>query len=162
MLGRVDPKTGEVTGVVADLVREWGRRRNLPVAIIPAPSAAGVIERLNAGQVDIEVIAREAALEPLVDFSEPYLLMGNAYLVRSDSPLRRSASTPIVSAMPNITAVVARPYRLTDLPGSVVTVSPHHAGWGESQRCSALDSNRRAKTPHMRRDGSPRGDLRKV
>lgn len=89
--GRVDPKTGVVTGPVADLVREYARRLGVPHTVTPMPSAGAVIERINSGQADIGFLASEAARAEFVDFSEPYLLMGNAYMVRADSPVRHIA-----------------------------------------------------------------------
>lgn len=88
--GRVDARTGEVSGPVADLVREYARRLGVPHTITPMPSAGAVIERVNSGQADIGFIASEAARAEFVDFSEPYLLMGNAYMVRADSPVTRT------------------------------------------------------------------------
>ena len=88
--GRVDPQTRVVTGPVADLVRELARRRAVPFTLIPAPDAGAVIELVKTGQADIGFLAYEAARAAQVDFSEPYALMANAYLVRADSSLRRS------------------------------------------------------------------------
>lgn len=38
--GRVDPKTGAITGPVADLVQELARRLKVPYKLIPAPGRA--------------------------------------------------------------------------------------------------------------------------
>ena len=46
---RTDPKTGEVTGPIADLVRELARRLNVPFKLIPAPNAQGVIAHVQGG-----------------------------------------------------------------------------------------------------------------
>ena len=37
---RLDPATGTVSGVIADIARELGRRADVPVSIIPLPTAA--------------------------------------------------------------------------------------------------------------------------
>jgi polar amino acid transport system substrate-binding protein len=89
--GRVDPVTKAVTGPVADLVAEYARRLGVPFTIAPMPSAGAVIDHVNSGRADIGFIAREAARAAFVEFSEPYLLMGNAYLVRADSPIVRTS-----------------------------------------------------------------------
>src|SRR6185437_13279736 len=36
---RLDPATGTVSGVIADIARELGRRADVPVCIIPLPTA---------------------------------------------------------------------------------------------------------------------------
>jgi polar amino acid transport system substrate-binding protein len=89
--GRVDEATGQVTGVVPDVVKELARRRNIAYTLTPVPDAAAVIERVRTGQADIGFLAIEAERATQVDFSEPYLLMGSRYLVRADSPIRTSA-----------------------------------------------------------------------
>ena len=89
--GRVDARTGEVTGPVADLVRELARRRGVPFTIIPVADAAAVIESITSRKADIGFLAFEAARAAQVDFSRPYANMANGYLVRADSPITRSA-----------------------------------------------------------------------
>ena len=89
--GRVDPQTGAVTGPVADLVREIAKRRGVPFTILPVPDAAAVIDSLKTGRADIGFLAYEAARATQVDFSRPYLLMSNGYLVRADSAIKKSA-----------------------------------------------------------------------
>lgn len=89
--GRIDPNTGEATGPAPDLVRELARRLGVPFAIAGVPDAAAVIDRVKSGRADIGFLAYEAARAAQVDFSVPYLLMQNAYLVRADSPIRTSA-----------------------------------------------------------------------
>jgi polar amino acid transport system substrate-binding protein len=89
--GRVDAQTGELTGPVADLVPVLAKRLGVPYRIIPAGDAAAVIATIKSGEADVGFLAYEAARATQVDFSEPYLLMGNAYLVRADSPIRGSA-----------------------------------------------------------------------
>src|SRR6478672_892481 len=54
---RLDPATGTVSGVIADITRELGRRADAPVAITPLPTAAAVIEAVRTGAVDIGFVA---------------------------------------------------------------------------------------------------------
>jgi len=89
--GRIDPRTGEVTGPIADLVHELARRLGVPSVILPEPNPAAVIERVKSHQADIGFLAYEAARAAQVEFSEPYALVASAYLVRSDSPIRATA-----------------------------------------------------------------------
>jgi len=85
---RTDPKTGEVTGPIADLVRELARRLNVPFKLIPAPNAQGVIAHVQGGTADIGFLAYEEARAREVEFAGPFAVMYNTYLVRADSPLR--------------------------------------------------------------------------
>lgn len=88
---RIDPQTGAISGPAADMARELARRLGVQVSLMPVPDAAAVIDRVLTKQADIGFLAYEAARATQVEFSEPYLLMGNAYLVRADSKIQRSA-----------------------------------------------------------------------
>ena len=85
---RVDPKTGEVTGPIADLVRELARRLNVPFKLIAAPNAQGVIAHVQGGTADIGFLAYEAARAREVEFAGPIAVMYNTYLVLDSSPMR--------------------------------------------------------------------------
>ncbi len=89
-LGRVDA-SGNVTGPVADLVKELARRLGVPYALQPAPNTPDIIGRLNAGSADLGFFAYNAARAKQVEFSAPWLLMPNSYVVRADSPIRTVA-----------------------------------------------------------------------
>src|SRR4030095_5677422 len=54
---RLDPATGTVSGVIADITRELGRRAQLPVSIVPLPTAAAVLESVRSGAADIGFVA---------------------------------------------------------------------------------------------------------
>ena len=87
----VDPKTKERKGPIPDLVAELGRRLDVPTALLPLANAAEVIEAVATGKADIGFLAYEAERASQVDFSEPYAVMQNAYLVRADSPIKQSS-----------------------------------------------------------------------
>jgi polar amino acid transport system substrate-binding protein len=89
--GRIDPQTKSVSGPVADLVQELARRLGIPYTIIAAADAREVIEVLNAHTADIGFLAYDAPRAAEVDFSRPYALMQNTFLVRADSPIQKSA-----------------------------------------------------------------------
>lgn len=89
--GRIDAETGAVSGPVADLVEALAKQLGVPYKIIPAANADDIIARLKANTVDIGFLAYDAPRAKEVDFSEPYALMLNSYLVRADSPIRNSA-----------------------------------------------------------------------
>ncbi|HTD43298.1 MAG TPA: transporter substrate-binding domain-containing protein [Bryobacteraceae bacterium] len=85
--GRVDPKTGAITGPVADLVQELARRLKVPFKLIPAPGARVVIDQVNAHTADIGFLAYEAARAREVDFSGGYAVMRNTYVVPASSSI---------------------------------------------------------------------------
>ena len=91
VLGRVDAQTGAVTGPVADLVKELARRLGVPYTLIPSSDARDIINRLQAHTADLGFMAYNAGRAADVDFSAPWLLMPNSYIVRADSPLRKVA-----------------------------------------------------------------------
>jgi molybdenum ABC transporter molybdate-binding protein len=89
--GRVDPRTGAISGIVSDLTRELAKRLGVPYRILPVANATALIDSVRTKQADVGFLAWEAERAQQVEFSDPYALMGNAYLVRADSPLKRSA-----------------------------------------------------------------------
>ena len=89
--GRVDPRTGAVTGPVPDLVREMARQLGVASTIIPAADAAGVIDALKSGIADIGFLAYDDTRARDVDFGAPFAVMLNSYLVKASSPIRGSA-----------------------------------------------------------------------
>lgn len=86
---RTEPKTGDVTGPVPDMVRELAKRLNVPFTLIPAPNAQGVIAHVQGGTADIGFLAYEAARAREVEFTGPFAVMYSTYLVLDSSPLRR-------------------------------------------------------------------------
>ncbi len=88
--GRIDPTTGVFSGPVAELVPELARRLGVPYRIVPLTDVAALMDAVRTGTVDVGLLAVEAERATQVDFSIPYALMGNAYLVRADSPIVRS------------------------------------------------------------------------
>jgi polar amino acid transport system substrate-binding protein len=90
-LGRVDPKSGMVTGPVAEIVKEIARRVGVPYELIPAPGGRDVMNRLKMHTADIGFLAYNAGRAMEVDFSTPWLLMPNTYIVAAGSPLQKVA-----------------------------------------------------------------------
>jgi polar amino acid transport system substrate-binding protein len=85
---RLDAGTGAITGVVADLARELGRRAGVPVMITPLPTAAAVLEAVRSGAADIGFVAPNPERAGLVLYSQTYMLVQQSALVRADSPLQ--------------------------------------------------------------------------
>src|ERR1700674_1762888 len=90
-LGRVDRQAGTVTGPVADIVKELARPSGVPYTLIPATDARDIISRMKAHTTDLGFMAYNAGRAADVDFSPPWLLMPNSYIVRADSPLQKVA-----------------------------------------------------------------------
>ena len=88
--GRVDAKTGEITGPGPDLTRELARRLGVSPVITPLPDAGAVLESVKSGKVDIGFLAIEAERASQVDFSDPYSNSGAAYAVRANSMFQKS------------------------------------------------------------------------
>lgn len=89
--GKVDPQTGAVTGPVADLTEELARRLGVPFKVIPAADGRAVIDMLTSHSADIGFLAYDETRAREVDFCNSYALMYSAYLVRADSPIRKSS-----------------------------------------------------------------------
>ena len=88
--GRVDAKTGEITGPGPDLARELARRLGVSPVITPLSDAGAVLESVKSGKVDIGFLAIEAERASQVDFSDPYSNSGAAYAVRANSTFQKS------------------------------------------------------------------------
>jgi polar amino acid transport system substrate-binding protein len=86
-----DPKTGEARGVVIDLVRELGRMHAVKATPIPLPNPAAVIDAVRKGEAEIGFVAYNPERSGPVEFSKPYLLVNQTFIVRGDSPIRSIA-----------------------------------------------------------------------
>ena len=85
---RLDPATGVVSGVVADLTRELGRRAGVPVVITPLATAADVLAAVRSGSADIGFVAPNPQRQGVVLYSQTYMLVQQSALVRADSDVR--------------------------------------------------------------------------
>src|ERR1051325_8037395 len=83
----VDPATKEVIGPAAAIARELGKRAGVPVTITGAKGVEGVIASVKNGEADIGFVAFDPVRAAQVDFSQPYSLAQNTYLVREASPI---------------------------------------------------------------------------
>jgi polar amino acid transport system substrate-binding protein len=88
---RTDPKTGEITGPVPDLVKELARRLQTPFVLIPAANATAVIGHMQNGTADVGFLAYDQARARDVDFAGAFMMMFNTYAVAAASPLRETA-----------------------------------------------------------------------
>ena len=87
----IDPKTGEITGPVADIVKEMARKLGVAYQLLPQAGAQAVIDRLRDHTADIGFLAFDEKRGAEVDFTGPFALMFNAYVVAADSAIHNSA-----------------------------------------------------------------------
>ncbi|MBV8843416.1 MAG: transporter substrate-binding domain-containing protein [Bryobacterales bacterium] len=89
--GRVDAATGAVTGPVADLTQELAKRLSVPFKVFPSAGVREVLDAVKMHSADIGFLAFDATRAAEVDFSQPYSLAYNSYIVSADSPIRTGA-----------------------------------------------------------------------
>jgi polar amino acid transport system substrate-binding protein len=86
-----DPATGEARGVVPDLARELERTRGVKVTLIGKPNPQGVIDAVRNGEAEIGFVAYNPERAGPVEFSKPYLLNNQTFIVKHDSPIKSIA-----------------------------------------------------------------------
>lgn len=83
-----DPATGAMRGTAIDLSNELGRRLGVPVRMSALGSPAVVIAAVQNGQADVGFVAYNPEREGPVQFSRPYMLVMQTFLVRDTSSIR--------------------------------------------------------------------------
>jgi polar amino acid transport system substrate-binding protein len=91
MQGRVDPGTGAVSGPVFDITQEIAKRLGVPFKITPGAGVRDVLDSIKNHTSDFALLAYDATRAQEVDFTQPYALSQNSFLVRVDSSLRSVA-----------------------------------------------------------------------
>ena len=86
-----DPVTGQPRGVVPDLVRELERTRGVTVTLIGRPNPQGVIDAVRNGEAEIGFVAYNPERAGPVEFTKPYLLVNQTFIVKPDSPIKSIA-----------------------------------------------------------------------
>ena len=86
-----DPVTGEARGVVVDLARELERTRGIKVTLIGLPNPQRVIDAVRNGEAEIGFVAYNPERAGPVEFSKPYLLVNQTFIVKDGSPIRSIA-----------------------------------------------------------------------
>jgi polar amino acid transport system substrate-binding protein len=90
ILATKDPATGESRGVAVDLMRELGRRLDVPVEIVAYDSVGAMVDAAKTGAWDIAFLGSEPAREREISFTAAYLEIEATYLVKGTSPLRNA------------------------------------------------------------------------
>ena len=86
-----DPATGEVRGLVVDLARELERTRGTKVTLVGLPNPQRVIDAVRNGEAEIGFVAYNPERAGPVEFSKPYLLVNQTFIIKDDSPIRSIA-----------------------------------------------------------------------
>jgi polar amino acid transport system substrate-binding protein len=82
-----DAATGEPRGTVVDATRELGRRLGVPVALTALQTPQNVIDAVQRGDADIGFVAFNPERAGPVEFSEPFMLVQQTFIVRVDSSI---------------------------------------------------------------------------
>ena len=89
--GKVDPATGAISGPVQDLTVALAARLKIPFKIIPAASIRAAMDNVKNDVADVGLLAYDETRAAEVDFSQPWALAMNSYLVRAESPFKIAA-----------------------------------------------------------------------
>ena len=83
-----DPATGEPAGVSIDLARAFAERLGVELELVVWDSAGKSVDAVTAEQADIGFFAIDPLRGAGITFTDAYVLIEGAYLVRDGSPLR--------------------------------------------------------------------------
>jgi len=95
---------GEPAGVSVDLARAFAERLGVALELMVWESAGKSVDCVTAGRADIGFFAIDPKRGAGIRFTDAYVLIEGAYLVRTDSPLRDAAA---VDALENRVMVAA-------------------------------------------------------
>ena len=102
ILARTDPASGRARGVSVDLAQALADRLALPLETIEVAAAAKSVDAVTSGAADIGFFAIDPLRGAEIAFTDAYILIEGAYLVRDGSPCRvnedvdRSGTTVVV------------------------------------------------------------------
>ena len=88
ILAGTDPDTGAPRGVSVDLARALAERLGVPLALVTFPAATKSVDAVTGGVADIGFFAIDPQRGAEIAFTDSYILIEGAYLVRDDSPCR--------------------------------------------------------------------------
>jgi polar amino acid transport system substrate-binding protein len=83
-----NPATGEAGGPAVDLARELARQQRVGVALVGVQTPQNVIDAVRTGQADVGFVAYNPERAGAVEFSRPFMLVQQTFLVKQDSPIR--------------------------------------------------------------------------
>ena len=88
ILVNADPATGRARGVSVDLAHALAARLDMPLETIEFTAAAKSVDAVAAEAADVGFFAIDPARGAAIAFTDAYVLIEGAYLVRADSPLQ--------------------------------------------------------------------------
>ncbi len=88
ILAGIDPATGRARGVSVDLAQALAARLGVPLDTLEFPAATKSVDAVTGGEADIGFFAIDPLRGAEVAFTDAYILIEGAYLVREDSPCR--------------------------------------------------------------------------
>ena len=151
-----EPATGELRGVAIDMARELARRLGVEAALVAAQSPQAVMDAVRDGKADIGFVAFNPERAGPVEFSQPYLLVNQTFLVRADSAIRsaREIDRPDLKlgarAGDSIALYLARTLkqaRLVELPAAETAAAPAMV---QTSTLDAFGANRQRLTDILR------------
>jgi polar amino acid transport system substrate-binding protein len=87
ILAQKEARTGELTGVAADLTRELAARLGVPLEFITYDTAGKVLEALKSEAWDVAFVASDPARAAEIEFTAPYVIIEGNYVVPASSEL---------------------------------------------------------------------------
>ena len=85
ILASLDPATGRARGVSVDLAQALADHLGVALDLLEFPAATKSVDAVTAGVADIGFFAIDPLRGAEIAFTQPYLLIEGAYLVRADS-----------------------------------------------------------------------------
>lgn len=104
ILAGTDPDSGAPRGVSVDLARTLAQRLGVPLELLTFPAATKSVDAVATGVADIGFFAIDPLRAAEIAFTDAYLLIEGAYLVRADSPCRANEDVD----KPGTTVVVGK------------------------------------------------------
>ena len=104
ILAGTDAATGAPRGVSVDLARALAERLGVPLDLVTFPAATKSVDAVTGGVADIGFFAIDPLRGAEIAFTDAYILIEGAYLVRDDSPCQANEDVD----RPGTTVVVGK------------------------------------------------------
>jgi polar amino acid transport system substrate-binding protein len=140
ILASTDPATGRARGVSVDLAQALADRLGVPLDTVEFPAATKSVDAVTGGAADIGFFAIDPLRGADIAFTDAYILIEGAYLVRADSACQvnedvdRNGTTIVVGKGSAYDLFLSRELRLAEfvrVPGAVEVVETLLAGGAE-------------------------------